>query len=444
MTRLNSGDFIRARYQIVKKLGRGGWSDTYLAKDTQLPHRDYIVIKEITPSTAISFEDNRKRFQDEANALQTLGSHPQIPRLFDHFEENKKFYLVQEYIEGRDLHQELTSEHKRFTQQEVIDFLSDILEVLRFVHRHKKIHRDLKPSNLIRRAKDGKIVLIDFGAVKEIYSLEYTETYQVRSTITIGTPGYMPAEQGFGNPRYNSDIYALGIIAIGAITGLNPPTSPNNNAMHYDSMQINERTSEVVWQNLPNVTTLINIDRQLEAILNKMVRYNFSDRYQNADEIIADLQRINLRPNLCRSSSSSHLSIPKILVIGLSGFFGFCAGALSMAIFPQLFSPNTKDYQINFTEVCQFLTEEGKEFAGYQGTAEHTTFKSTPVWTVFGWKCIFSSQGDEQIRGINLNEYCLEKYKETGYQYEAFFKNYLDKDSWYCTNVGTKFENKKS
>ena len=129
MTRFNTGDFIRDRYQIIKQLGKGGWGVTYLAKDTQFPNRKYIVIKEITPSNAISLEENRRRFQDEANALGALGSHPQIPQLFDRFEENQRFYLVQEYIEGQNLYEQFSSEYKRFTQQEVIDFLNDILEV---------------------------------------------------------------------------------------------------------------------------------------------------------------------------------------------------------------------------------------------------------------------------------------------------------------------------
>ena len=133
------GTILRDRYYIIRELGRGGWGITYLAEDTQLPNNPYILIKEITASPAISLEKNRERFEDEANALYSLGHHSQIPQLFARFEQNQKFYLVQEYIEGQNLHEKFNSGY-RFTQQEVIDFLLDILEVLKLVHQYKRIH----------------------------------------------------------------------------------------------------------------------------------------------------------------------------------------------------------------------------------------------------------------------------------------------------------------
>lgn len=133
-------------------------------------------------------------FDREAEALEKLGHHDQIPRLLAHFEDNQKFYLVQEFIEGHDFTQELRP-NKQLSEAFVIQFLSDILEVLAFVHQQQVIHRDIKPSNIRRRESDGKLVLIDFGAVKQVSTQVVNSQGQTKVTIAIGSPGYMPSEQ---------------------------------------------------------------------------------------------------------------------------------------------------------------------------------------------------------------------------------------------------------
>ena len=435
----NRGDIIGDRYEIERELGRGGFGVTYLARDSQLPNNPYRVIKEITPSSHLTDNQNRERFEHEANALYILGNHPQIPQLFARFEQNKLFYLVQEYIEGQNLQEKFRS-GLRLSSQQLIDFLLDILEVLEFVHRHEIIHRDIKPANIIQREEDGKLVLIDFGAVKEITTLEYTATGEFRTTVAIGAPGFMPVEQLSCNPQYNSDLYALGITAIRAITGLFPPISSYNNSEVSNSMQIDSQTGEVLWKNLLTQNNSINIDSRLEAILNKMVRYNFCNRYQSAEEVITDLQQLNpsVEPTIINNDNSS-LNSKTLLGIGL---ISLITGALFMKVLPPLlFTPKTKDYPIDFAEVCNSPIVKGEEFKNYMGTPEHITLKHPPfIWTVFRWKCVFSYEGDTQIRGINLNNYCEATYGELEYKYEAYFKNYLDADSWYCTNVGTKLE----
>ena len=435
----NAGYFVRDRYEIERKLGRGGWGVTYLAIDTQLPDNPYRVIKEITPSPRLSLDKNRERFEDEAKALSTLGSHSQIPQLFARFEQDRRFYLVQEYINGQNL-QEMFSSGLRLSSQQLIDFLLDILEVLKFVHQHQIIHRDIKPANIIQREEDGKLVLIDFGAVKEIAALEYTATGEFKTTIPFGTPGYMPAEQLSCNPQYNSDLYALGITAIGAITGLLPPVS-SDKIEDTNYMQIDPQTGEILWKNSLNSTPLLNIDSKLEAILNKMIRYHFCNRYQEDEEVIADLQQLKppVEPIIVNNDNTSSNSQNLFLGIGL---ISLITGALLMKVLPPLlFTPKTKDYPIDFAEVCNSPIVKGEEFKNYMGTPEHITLKHPPfIWTVFRWKCVFSYEGDTQIRGINLNNYCEATYGELEYKYEAYFKNYLDADSWYCTNVGTKLE----
>jgi serine/threonine protein kinase len=166
------GYILRQRYKIVEKLGSGGFGETYLAEypqDIPVKYRYKCVVKKLIklPSDI----DPIGRFKKEAAILLKLGKeHPQIPEFYDFFDENKEFYLVQEYIEGHDLSYEII-QGKPWSEADVINLLREILEVLAFVHEYKIIHRDIKPLNLMRRYCDNKLVLIDFGIVKEITSL---------------------------------------------------------------------------------------------------------------------------------------------------------------------------------------------------------------------------------------------------------------------------------
>jgi serine/threonine-protein kinase len=168
---------LAGHYQIVRHLGGGGFGQTFLAKDSHLPGEPLCVVKQLKPKAAdnATLEMAKRLFNREAQTLYRLGDHDQLPRLLAHFEQDDEFYLVQEYIEGQPLDREL-AERTQLSEASVIPLLQDILEVLVFVHQQNVIHRDIKPANLIRRSKDGKIVLIDFGAVKEVSA-------QVRNTL---------------------------------------------------------------------------------------------------------------------------------------------------------------------------------------------------------------------------------------------------------------------
>ena len=216
------GNLVAGHYKVIKVLGSGGFGQTYLVEDTLLSGNPRCVLKHLKPSSTESkvLETSRILFEKEADTLEKLGSHDRIPKLLDYFEEEQQFYLVQEFIPGHTLNLELPK-GLRWTEGEIIEMLVEILEILEFVHSQGVIHRDLKPANLIRRSSDKKIVLIDFGAIKQIQS--QTSIYrQPRVTISVGTPGYMPSEQIRRLPRSSSDIYALGMIAVQALTGLYP------------------------------------------------------------------------------------------------------------------------------------------------------------------------------------------------------------------------------
>lgn len=162
------GTILRGRYAILKQLGSGGFGETYIAEDRDLPGSPQCVVKRLQPQSHDPFvlQTAKRLFDTEAAVLYQLGSHDQIPRLMAHFEENQQFYLVQEFVDGRDLSQELFP-GVRWNEAQVLAFLRDTLRILEFVHQQNVIHRDIKPANIIRRFSDNKLALIDFGAVKE-------------------------------------------------------------------------------------------------------------------------------------------------------------------------------------------------------------------------------------------------------------------------------------
>jgi eukaryotic-like serine/threonine-protein kinase len=324
---VNPGDILHDRYLIIQLLGQGGFGRTYLAKDTQLNDR-LCAIKEIPPQSNDPnvLQQARSRFDREVRALSQLGQHPQIPQIFDQFEEDKNFYLVQEYIEGNSLSDELTPGEK-WEETQAIALLQDILNILSFVHKQGVIHRDIKPSNLIRRT-DGKIVMIDFGAVREIGTLMVNELGEI-ATTTIGSPGYMPPDQQYGNPGFYSDIYAVGIIIIQALTGFNP-----NRCLR------DPDTCEIIWVYSTPDRPMISISDRLKAIIDQMIRYDFKQRYQSVLEILQDLEPISvmivtspIQQNRSRSFSIWH---------GI--LLGICGGAIGLSsaiILYKFFTPKT-------------------------------------------------------------------------------------------------------
>ncbi|MEN9266024.1 MAG: tetratricopeptide repeat protein, partial [Thermostichales cyanobacterium BF4_bins_65] len=265
-----AGLILSNRYRVVRTLGSGGFSQTYLARDSQRPGHPFCVVKQLTLSGTDpeSLNLTRKLFHREAESLEKLGRHSQIPQLLAYFEEGDKFYLVEEYIEGKPLSQEM--DQGRFSEEQAKQILLDLLPVLAFIHENQIIHSDIKPDNIIRRTSDQKLVLIDFGAVKHLQPNNAAK----RHTVALGTIGYAPVEQYTGQPQLNSDIYALGMVVIEALTGMQP-----TQIVHNDQ-------GELDWEkHLPQP-----LSPSFASILRQMVRVYFSQRYQTANEVLADLQ----------------------------------------------------------------------------------------------------------------------------------------------------------
>jgi eukaryotic-like serine/threonine-protein kinase len=291
------GKTLAGRYHIISHLGGGSFGQTYLAEHRRLSGNNLCIVKHLQPEETDPFtlQEAKRLFYQEAKALKKLGSHDQIPQLVDDFEESSEFYLVQEYIDGQDLGKEELARGKHLSEAEVTKLLEDILEVLEFVHQQNIIHRDIKPSNLMRRRKDGKIILIDFGAVKEITKLTVASNGQTTVTVNIGTPEYMPSEQSQGHPKLCSDIYAVGMLGIQALTGVFP-----------DKL-LRDGNLEVVWRDR------VQVSPALADILDKMVRYHFSQRYYSAVDALSAIKNLTNAPSPTIISLPPRTFLPTIL-----------------------------------------------------------------------------------------------------------------------------------
>ncbi|MBD2312035.1 serine/threonine protein kinase [Desertifilum sp. FACHB-1129] len=271
-----SDRLFRDRYAIHRLLGRGGFGVTFLAQDITQPESPYCVIKQLFPkaSDEAALKRARKCFAREAKTLHQLGNHSQIPALFDYFEAEGEFYLVQEYVEGMTLTKEIRR-YGTFSETKVKLFLSEILPLLQFIHYQGVIHRDIKPPNILRRQSDRKLVLIDFGAVKEKLA-ETTAALDQQTTTTstnfVGTLGFAPPEQLSLRPVYGSDLYALGITCIYLLTGRTPL-----------QLQTNPETGEICWRNF------IQVGDYLAEIIDKLIKPSTRERYRSAKEALHTL-----------------------------------------------------------------------------------------------------------------------------------------------------------
>ena len=294
------GNILRQRYRIIKQLGAGGFGETYFAEDLDIPvtPKPVCVVKKLHPEEIDQY--TIRLFEQEAQILYQLGqNHNQIPKLYAYFQEGQDFYLVQEFIDGYDLTQEI-SPGKKLSENDVIQLLRDVLEILVYVHENKVIHRDIKPANIMRR-KDGKLVLIDFGIVKQINTTIAMKSGSTSRTISIGTGGYMPIEQAIGKPKYSSDIYALGMTAIQALIDLSP------------RLLAEDDDGEVLW------IDQVEISDKLENFINKMVCYDWRQRYRNAKEALDELNQIFV-------INQGLLAVPELVPVKLNGKYGYVSG----------------------------------------------------------------------------------------------------------------------
>ena len=278
---ISSGTLIDNRYTIQKLLGQGGLGRTYLAFDTRR-FNEPCVLKEFAPigTGERGLEKCRDLFKKEAKILHQL-QHHQIPKFLACFEGDGRLFLVQEYVDGQtysELLQKLQKQGRSFSEDEVINWLKNLLVVLEYIHQHNIIHRDISPDNVMLPDNKNLPVLIDFGVGKQI-AAELNETINldqatfVGKMSLVGKVGYAPREQiSLGLCSPSSDLYALGVTAVVLLTGRDP------------SLLMDRYSLEWKWHLYTYVSDAF------AQVLDKMLADTPQKRYQTAKEVLTDLQ----------------------------------------------------------------------------------------------------------------------------------------------------------
>ena len=255
------------RYRALKILGKGGFGRTFLAIDELKPSKPRCVIKQFLPQvkTKKGLAKAAELFEREAMRLDELGKHSQIPELLAFFSQEERQYLIQEFIDGDDLGKELETKGA-FDEQQIKEMLNDLLAVLKFVHSNNVIHRDIKPENIIRRRQDNKLVLVDFGAAKNVEGAESSVTGTV-----IGSAAYIAPEQAAGKPKFSSDLYSLGATCLHLLTNTEPTEL-------FDLAE-----GEWMWREYLEDN---EVSYELSRVLDKLVEGATKRRYQTVEEVL--------------------------------------------------------------------------------------------------------------------------------------------------------------
>ena len=284
-------EIIIEQYQIIDFLGSGLGGETYKALDL---NNEQLVALKILSLHKTSNWKILELFEREANTLAQL-KHSRIPDYLNYFQidntQDSHWYLVQEFVSGQSL-STLVDNGWRATEEEIINIAAQILEILIYLHNFKPpvIHRDIKPQNIIRQS-DGKIYLVDFGAVNDIYRQTL-----IGSSTVVGTYGYMAPEQFRGQAVPSTDLYGLGATLLYLLTHSSPAEFPQN------KLKIDFRSS-------------INVSEQLGNWLEIMLEPVIEDRFESASQALAVLKgdkRINTWQNYpLRKPAYSKITVDK-------------------------------------------------------------------------------------------------------------------------------------
>jgi formylglycine-generating enzyme required for sulfatase activity len=381
---------LKDRYRALKLLGQGGFGKTFKAVDEDQPRKPLCVIKQF------AFSNNHpktrqialKLFYEEAQHLETLGKHDQIPELLAYFDVEGQPCLVQQFIDGQDLEQELAIAGT-FNQTKIRELLESLLPVLGFLHHHSPpvIHRDIKPANIIRRRSDGGLVLVDFGAAKQA-----TQSMLAKTGTAIGSAEFAAPEQARRKPAFASDIYSLGVTCIYLLTQVSP----------FDLFDMNQDTW--VWRDY-----LVDnpLDEKLCKVLDKMIDNSLSQRYRSAAEVLAALNLKSAPNNL----SESMMTRQK---------FNFETAKLE--IIPKQTEIVTKQGFLGFKKQVEVEKPPQVKITKIPGEAEYITEdlgKGVKLEMVYIPAGSFMMGYKDDIHQVNLLPFYVGKYTITQQQYQS-------------------------
>ncbi|MBC1220030.1 serine/threonine protein kinase [Nostoc sp. UCD121] len=395
---------LGGRYRPTQVLSdEGGFGRTYLAEDVHKLN-ECCVVKQFAPKLQGTGPLTKaiELFKQEASRLQELAEHPQIPTLLAYFEQNGYLFLVQQFIDGQNLLKEW-ERRGNYSETQIRELLLDLLPVLKFIHLRGVIHRDIKPQNIIRRQSDGRLVLIDFGASKQL-----TATVQTKMGTVIGSHGYTALEQMQDGKAYPaSDLFSLGATCFHLLTGVRP-----------SQLWIQQGYSWVgSWRQyvISPGRDGVSVSIELGEVLDKLLQLDIQKRYQSADEVIADLtpglssfsslpvtlltptfastpaNKRPVSPKLNKTLKSQLLLISSILVLGLGGVWYFQTRPHTMSEYSPSNSPPSS-LPISAPSKSDFLP---KAFKGHSSDVNSVAF--SPDGITLG-----SASDDKTIKLWNL------------------------------------------
>ncbi len=362
------------RYRVIKQIGQGGFGATFMGVDLTITGNPLCVVKQLRPAAENpeALKMALDLFKREAKTLEKI-DHPQIPKLLNYFVDNRQFYLIQTLVKGKNLRVELKA-NGVFSEIAAKNFLAEMLPVIHYIHSQKVIHRDIKPANILRREKDNKLILIDFGAVKDQVNTELAKTYgnTALTKFAVGTMGFAPPEQMAMRPIYASDIYALGATCIYLLTGKSPKDIPRD-----------QQTGRLIWQKE------IQVSASFGKVLQTMLEPDVRQRYRTAKEVMDALDIIPFE------SSLSNNLMSKATYLGANDNLD-----ISTVSDSQVTAANSS--------VTQKLQEAVEERKNQQKNVQITWNKQTFLTAYQNGKKDFSEQviGKLDLEGINLSK-CL-------------------------------------
>ena len=342
----SSSLLLKNRYRAAKLIGHGGFGRTFQGIDESQESKPYCAIKQFwVQSGSPSIEKATELFSQEAQRLEVLGTFPNIPALQDYFVEAEDRYLIQEFINGRNLSEEL-AEEGAWSEAKVRNLLLNLLPLMQFFHSQQIIHRDIKPENIIRRQHDRELFLVDFGAAKVV-----TETNLDKTGTVIGSAAYTAPEQLQGKAVFASDFYSLGVTCIHLLTQVHPFNL-------FDS-------GEYVWKWGDYLSQPVS-DR-LKRIIDKMLEGAVNKRYQSAEEILKDLREKPVKP---KNTAKKLLGASAAAVLVLLGM-----RALMSPVIRQVSTTIEQEPSRQYSSLPQMNSEVG----GLYGYSEGKQVRAFPL-----------------------------------------------------------------